>query len=128
MTGALPGRQPGGHALEWGPHLEDLREVADVDLADEHSPARDDRDEALHGQALQRLPDGCAPQGEALPQRVFGEHLTGGKAQRDDLLEQLPVGLLRLRRGRLVEEEKTRPVGLTRHVKAPCRGAASHVE
>jgi len=76
-------------------HLEDEQLLARVGLGHEDALARQDRHQSLAGEPLQRLADGRAADLQAGRQRVFGEELAGLQPQRDDLLLQLPVGLLR---------------------------------
>src|SRR5918992_3794002 len=75
-----------------GADLVDAREVGDVDLADERAATRDDGDEAVAVQALDRLAHRRAADPEPACEVLLAQQRARGEGHADDLLAQLQVG------------------------------------
>ena len=82
----------GGEALQHPAHLEVAEMMRDVDIGDEDAATREDPDETLAGQALERFADGSAAEPEELAKRGLGDDGSGQQSLRDDQVLEPFVG------------------------------------
>jgi hypothetical protein len=94
VGGALCGAAR-NEAFELAAHLEQLELAPHVDLGDDHAAPRQDGDEALAGEALQRFADRRAADAQALRKLRFRDGGPGRQLERDDQLFQVGVGAIR---------------------------------
>src|ERR1700730_2778970 len=98
------GREARFPGLEMYTDLVDRGEVGDMDLGHECAAARDDSNEAISGQPLHGLTDGCPADAELYHQFLLSQEGSGRKLRCDDLLTKADVGSLCERWRRVVSD------------------------
>ena len=81
-------------ALELRANVGDVGKVGDVDLRGERPAPREDRDQVLEREALDRLADRRAPDLELAAERVLVDRRAGGDPQGDDPVAELGISAI----------------------------------